>query len=65
MRFLFLGDGVMLYPSTIGSLVSAMEKDEKEDGQERVVGDWVPVGFSWQRGRRHVVVPSRAFCRIT
>ncbi|CAL6305620.1 unnamed protein product [Bathycoccus prasinos] len=40
---LFLDDDVMLYPSTIGSLVSAMEKDEKETGGNALLATGYPL----------------------
>ena len=42
---LFLDDDVMLYPSTIGSLVRAMEKDEKETGGNALLATGYPLDF--------------------
>ena len=42
---LFLDDDVMLYPSTIGSLVGAMEKDEKETGGNALLATGYPLDF--------------------
>ena len=42
---LFLDDDVMLYPSTIGSLVRAMEKDEEETGGNALLATGYPLDF--------------------